>query len=221
MSEYTDHLRLAKMVARSAGRILLELAGKVAIEQKQSHNLVTEADIRAESAIVEGIEREFPQHCFFREEGESTGTPDEANVWIIDPLDGTNNFAHGIPQYSVSIAFAHQGNVKVGVIYDPCRDELFAATTGKIPTCNDEPIRVSRRPDITQSIICTGFYYDRGDMMERTLATVDRLFRNRVRGIRRLGSAALDLAWVACGRLDGFFEYQLSPWDYAGRLATG
>ncbi|MDB4533953.1 inositol monophosphatase [Vicingaceae bacterium] len=215
MNEFSTHLEIAKTASKIAGQILLKMSGNARIEQKQSHNLVTEADLKAESAIVDEIQNHFPDHKFFREEGKSTGDVFEDHVWIIDPLDGTNNFAHGIPQYSVSVAYACCGVVKAGVVYDPCRDELFASRVGGDITLNDELATVSQRPDITQSIISTGFYYDRGDLMQRTLATIERLFKNQVRGIRRFGSAALDLAWVACGRFDGFFEYQLAPWDYS------
>jgi myo-inositol-1(or 4)-monophosphatase len=138
-----------------------------------------------------------------------------SDLWIIDPLDGTNNFSHSIPLYCVSIAFASRGEVKVAAIYDPNRDELFSAVRGQGAQLNGSPIRVSAASELKEAIICTGFYYDRGQIMRATLKAIETLFTNGVRGVRRLGSAALDLCWVANGRLDGFFEYRLAPWDYA------
>lgn len=208
-------LHVARRAAVAGGDILLRSFGDVAIRQKQSHNLVTQADLDSEACISEMIGQAFPEHGILREESASTGTLADPHIWIVDPLDGTNNYAHGIPHYSVSIGYARHGQVLVGVVYDPTRGEMYAAIRGTGAWLNDRPIRVSTRPTIRDSIVTTGFYYDRGNMMERTLEAVKRLFTNQVRGIRRTGGAALDLCWVAGGRFDGFFEYQLAPWDYA------
>jgi myo-inositol-1(or 4)-monophosphatase len=139
-------------------------------------------------------------------------------LWIIDPLDGTNNFAHSIPHYSISVAYAEKGEVKVAVIYDPNRDELFTAESGRGAFCNGEKILVSQSKSLKESVIATGFYYERGEMMQNTLFSIFRLFGENIQGIRRMGSAALDLSWVACGRYDGYFEYKLSPWDFAAGM---
>ena len=210
------HLELAERAAQAAGQRLNELLGKAAIEQKGStQNLVTQADLKAEEIITSMILDAFPDHKFLREEGESTGSADSDHLWVIDPLDATNNYAHGIPHYAVSIAYYEKGAPVAGVILDPTRDELFSAARGGGASLNGEPIGVSEHAELSDCIIGTGFYYDRGALMERTLKGVHDLFKRNIRGIRRFGSAAVDLCWVACGRFDGFFEYRLSPWDYA------
>lgn len=202
--------------ARSVGQWLLSQFGKsLESEKGESHNLVTDADIEAERRICTALHKVLPEAVFLREEGESTGDEHSEEVWVVDPLDGTNNFAHGIPQFCVSIALLRQGSFQLGVIYDPNRDELFSAYRGHGAWLNGHSIHVSQRDTLQQSVVCTGFYYDRGELVKKTLAAVGRLFDSNVRGIRRFGSAALDLSWVACGRLDGYFEYQLGTWDYA------
>jgi len=155
---------------------------------------------------------------------DSYGNPTVLNInkqkglWIIDPLDGTNNFSRGIPQFCTSIAYAEHGEVLAGCIYDPERDELFSASKGNDAYLNGQKITVSKRNKINETIIATGFYYDRGQIMEQTLKTIHNLFKNNICGIRRLGSAALDLCWVACGRYDAYFEYKLHPWDFAAGM---
>ena len=189
--------------------------GKAKVSQKQSQNLVTEADLASERLIVDSITKQYPEHLFLLEEGQSTAIGSEPHVWIIDPLDATNNYAHGIPHFSVSIAYASKGIPSVGVVWDPIRGEEFYAERGAGAFLNGERIQTSTRGKLTESIIATGFYYDRGVLMERTLDGIRNLFHQNIRGIRRSGGAALDLSWVACGRFDGFFEYELEPWDYA------
>ena len=207
------HLELATRAAKTAGQRLTELLGKAKVEQKGStQNLVTQADLEAEEIITSMILDAFPDHKFLREEGESTGGADSDHLWVIDPLDATNNYAHGIPHYAVSVAYYQKGAPIAGVILDPTRDELFSAARGGGAFLNGEPIRVSKHAELSDCIIGTGFYYDRGALMERTLKGVHDLFKRNIRGIRRFGSAAVDLCWVACGRFDGFFEYRLSPW---------
>lgn len=210
------HLELAESCARAAGRRLVELLGKASVEQKgASQNLVTQADLEAEEIVTSMISAKFPDHKFLREEGESTGGAEAEHLWVIDPLDATNNYAHGIPHFAVSVAYAEKGVPMAGAILDPMRDELFSAARGEGAFLNGERIRVSKNAELSECIIGTGFYYDRGALMERTLKGVHDLFKRNIRGIRRFGSAAVDLCWVACGRFDGFFEYRLSPWDYA------
>ncbi len=217
MTEHLEEtLNVAKNAAEQASEVLIGHYGKVAIMKKNSsQNLVTQADLEAEEIILRRIHQSFPDHKVLREEGESTGTVESKHLWIIDPLDGTNNYAHGIPQFGVSIAYAEQGQVLMGVVLDPNRGETFAAIRGKGAYLNGQRIATSGRSQLNESMIATGFYYDRGQMMEQTLESIRRLFQENIHGIRRFGGAAIDQCWVACGRLEGFFEYQLAPWDYA------
>ena len=211
-----QQLTLARQAAQEAGQRLLELLGKATVHHKGvSHNLVTQADLESEEIIFGRLHDAFPDHRFLREEGESTGTAEDDHLWVIDPLDATNNYAHGIPHFSISIAYAEKGVVKLGVVYDPCRNEFFTALRGQGAFRNDQPIRVSERESLSQSMVGTGFYYDRGRTMTQTLSAIGHLFSLHIHGIRRMGSAAIDLSWVACGRFDAFFEYILAPWDYA------
>lgn len=213
-------IKLAKQAAQEAGATLMSMYGNAAVHEKgASHNLVTEADLAAEELITDLIRSAFPDHRLLLEEGQSTGVAADEHLWVVDPLDATNNFAHGIPHFSVSIAYAEKGELKAGVIIDPTRNELFHAEKGMGAFLNDQPIKVTESTRLEQSIVGTGFYYDRGAMMEKTLNSIHTLFSRNIRGIRRMGSAAIDLAWVACGRFDAFFEYKLEPWDYsAGKL---
>ena len=213
---FQQHLKVATVAAARSAEILAGHLGKTRPRQKSApQDFVTQADVDAEEAIVSTIQRDFPNDAFLREEGGATGNSSSDNLWIIDPLDGTTNFAHGIPQFCTSIAYVEQGRPVVGVIHDPCRNEVFAAVRGQGATMNGSPIHCSATDNINQAIIATGFYYDRGEMMTKTLAAIQRLFETNIHGIRRFGGAALDQCWVACGRFDGFFEYQLAAWDYA------
>ncbi|MCA1850022.1 MAG: inositol monophosphatase, partial [Acidobacteria bacterium] len=178
-------------------------------------NLVTEADLAAERLIVERIRSYYPRHAILAEE--SGASPHDLSAseyrWIIDPLDGTTNYAHGYPCFCVSIALARRDELLIGVIYDPMRDELFAAERGAGATMNERSIRVSEIDDLNRAMLCTGFPYDvreRGDFA-RNFAR----FIMSAQAVRRDGSAALDLAYVACGRFDGFWEEGLQPWDVA------
>ncbi|MBL8890882.1 MAG: inositol monophosphatase [Planctomycetaceae bacterium] len=203
-------------LAREAGRFLLSCRDGISIAEKGgAHNLVTQADLDCENLLCERLAEILPHSQFLREEGGATGDHSSLAMWIIDPLDGTNNYVHGIPQFCVSIGLACAGELELGVVYDPNRDELFTAQRGCGAFLNGNPIQVSERPNLQNSVIATGFYYDRGDLVKRTLAAIGRLFDEPIRGIRRFGSAALDLCWVACGRYDGYFEYRLGAWDYA------
>ncbi|HUI91319.1 MAG TPA: inositol monophosphatase family protein [Chitinivibrionales bacterium] len=208
----------AGQAASAAADIIMKKFGKGGSYEKTKNNLVTEADLEAEEAIVALIEKKFPLHQVLAEERRENTDTLAGHLWIVDPLDGTNNYAHGIPHFCVSIAYAEKGEVMAGVIYDPVRNELFCAEKGKGAFLNDKKIAVSNTARLSESIITTGFYYDRGALMEKTIDTVRSLFKADIRGIRRLGSAALDLCWVACGRFDGHFEYKLSPWDFAAGM---
>lgn len=211
-----DLLAIAVDAAHQAGQRLMHLYGHAETRHKDSsRNLVTQADLESEALICDTIASKFPEHAFLGEEAHAEGQAKDEHLWIIDPLDATNNYAHGIPHFCVSIAYAHLGEVMLGVVHDPVRGETFTAMKGLGARLNGLPIQVRRAESLSDSIIATGFYYDRGVMMERTLSSIGALFRANIRGIRRMGSAALDLAWVASGRFDAYFEYRLEPWDYA------
>jgi len=184
----------------------------------QSEGLVTKADIESEQAIVSCIRNSFPDHHFLGEEKHSDSVHSE-NLWIIDPLDGTNNFAHGIPHFAVSVAYFRNGRAHCGAILNPATGELFTAVQGGgafvTLAGNQTPVRVNSHQRLDQTIVATGFYYDRGAMMKATLAAINDLFEQNIHGIRRFGAAALDLVYVGQGRFGGFFEFTLSPWDFA------
>lgn len=211
-------LNFAIETARDAGRLLLEKFGRdIAVQKKGDINLVTEADLASEALIVERIKSHYPKHAILAEEsGEAVIDGGHATwKWIIDPLDGTTNFAHGYPCFCVTIALEHDGEVVVGVTYDPTRDELFSAERGKGASLNNKPIRVSACEELSEALIVTGFPYDfkRREDFARHLTQ----FLLNSRGVRRDGSAAIDMAYVACGRFDGFWEEGLNAWD----MATG
>jgi len=175
---------------------------------------VTEADYKSEKLIVSRLKEHFPQYSILAEE-EGMTEMESDYLWVIDPLDGTNNFAHRFPFFCVSIALWIDLKPAMGVVYDPLRDELFTAVKGQGAFLNDKPIHVSERGELTESIVATGFYYDRGELMHNTLRQMETFFNVPIQGIRRTGSALLDQCNVACGRLDGFWELILGPWDYA------
>ncbi len=211
-------IELAQEAARKAGQIIVDCSKKQIVSNKSSHNLVTNADYSAQEKIIETIKERFSDHHFIAEENQVTSHYNAENLWIIDPLDGTNNYAHNIPHFSVSIAYARRGRIEAGAVLDPLRNEMFTAETGRGAFLNGVPITVSASKALQQSIIATGFYYDRGLLMKKTLKSIEKLFECNVHGIRRFGSAALDLCWVACGRFDAYFEYKLSPWDFAAGM---
>jgi myo-inositol-1(or 4)-monophosphatase len=207
-------LNFAIQMARDAGRILVERQGRsLQVSNKGDINLVTEADLAAEKLIIERINSYYPRHAILAEEsGASSSQPAEWK-WIIDPLDGTTNYAHGYPCFCVSIAAERDGKIEIGVIYDPVADELFAAERGQGATLNDRTIRVSEIDELNRAMLCTGFPYD---VRERPdFARHFSAFTMQAQAVRRDGSAALDLAYLACGRFDGFWEDGLNPWDIA------
>ena len=202
--------------ARAAGQILLEKYGRnVNISKKGDINLVTDADLASEALIIERIKSYYPKHSILAEEsGEAVIIGgDNTWKWIIDPLDGTTNFAHGYPCFCVTVALEHDDEIVVAVTFDPTRNELFAAERGRGASLNNKPIRVSATEELSESLIVTGFPYDfkRREDFARHLTN----FLLKSRGVRRDGSAAIDLAYVACGRFDGFWEEGLNPWDMA------
>ncbi len=215
MTDVQRILKVAESAALSSAEILVRHFGTAEVHQKSTQNLVTQADYESETRVSEIIAQHFPDHRIMREEGESTGDASAEHLWVVDPLDATNNYAHGIPHYCVSIAYAYRGEVQVGVVLDPSRNELFSAVKGEGAYLNGKRIRVSQPDGLTDCLIATGFFYERGEVVQLTLDSIARLFQRNIRGIRRMGAAALDLTWVACGRMQGFFEYRLAPWDFA------
>ena len=211
-------LNIAIKAARQAAKIInrhsLDIE-KLKIDVKRQSDFVTEVDRAAEAAILEVLREAYPNHGILAEESGLAGTnPDSEYQWIIDPLDGTTNFIHGLPQYAISIGLAHKGVMTQAVVYDPNRNELFTATRGGGAFLNDKRIRVSKRIKLDEALIGTGFPYRMFDHIDAYLA-IFRDIAKKTAGMRRPGAAALDLAWVACGRMDGFWELGLSPWDMA------
>lgn len=213
--------RCAESIARLAGRhILRERSQEVDISLKAPDDLVTNVDRSTERLIVERLRESFPDDRIAGEEfGHEQGSHggEGERTWIIDPIDGTLNFAHGVPLYCVSIGLQIEGQTRVGVIYDPNRDEMFSAAEGQGAHLNGQPMAVSDVDGLAPAVLVTGFPLGDTDYFEWTMRQFDLLTR-RSRGIRRLGSAAIDLAYVAAGRLDAFWEYGLSPWDTAAGI---
>jgi len=210
-----SELDIAIAAARRAGGLLqMHFERGVQAHTKSTpFDLVTEADRASEAVIVAALTKAFPDHGILAEEGGGKHAESEY-VWLVDPLDGTTNFAHGYPQFSVSIALLHAGSMVVGVVYDVMRDELFTATRGAGARLNGRLIRVSSTPTLILSLLATGFPYDRQTNPQNNLNQFgDSLLH--AQGVLRVGSAALDLAAVAAGRLDGYWELKLKPWDLA------
>ncbi len=206
--------QVALRAARAAGRIHLSWLHRTKTTRKSNAlDLVTEADKEAEDAIIAAIRRAFPDHAILAEESGASAQTSE-HRWIIDPLDGTTNFAHGFPAFCVSIAYEYRGRVQVGVVFDALHQDLFTARRGKGAKLNGKPMRVSKAPALATSLVATGFAYDRRERRRFYLCFWEQMMM-RVEGVRRAGSAALDLASVACGRLDGYWEFGLKPWDVA------
>lgn len=223
-----DSLELTTAIeaANSAAKILTKYFADLSsanIQNKRSGNeyqgIITQADLEAERAIVASIKSQFPSHEFLGEEEHSAST-ESKHLWVIDPLDGTNNFAHGIPHFAVSIAYCYEGKTQCAVILDPSRGDIFTAELGAgafwtKPDQSKLKAMVNNHSKLSDTMLAAGFYYDRGPMMQATLAAIEDLFKQNIHGIRRFGTAALDLVQVGLGRFGGYFEYQLSPWDFA------
>lgn len=212
----TDHLlSVAVEAAKAAGSVLQDYAkAGFTIELKNPINLVTDADRAAEQCIIDHIRRHFPTHRTLAEERGLDARVPSRYRWIIDPLDGTTNFAHGFPIYAVSIGVECEGELMIGVVYDPTRDELFTAESGHGAFLGGRSISVSRTARLDEALTVTGFSYDIRDTPDNNLDHFAR-FALKAQGVRRTGSAALDLCYVAAGRFDGFWEVKLSPWDMA------
>ncbi len=208
-----DILSTAVSIARRAGAILRENNGDRRVDFKGEIDLVTDYDRRSEAFIVSALGEAFPDHALRAEEGSRANTGADYE-WLIDPLDGTTNFAHGLPIFSVSMALLHYGEPVVGVVYDPSRDECFTAEKGGGAFLNGHKLLVSATPALDAALLVTGFPYDIRANPYNNLAQFNH-FAVRARAVRRLGSAALDLAYVAAGRLDGYWEFRMKPWDIA------
>ncbi len=201
-------------IARKAGELLRENLGRVeSIEYKGAVDLVTDVDRKSETLIVDFIRERFPDHDILTEEGQDK-TEGSSYRWIIDPLDGTTNYAHGYPVFCVSIGFEEEGELRLGVVYDPMLEELFVAEKDGGAYLNDRRIGVSATPTLDRSLLATGFPYDLRTSRENNLDHFSN-FALRAQAIRRAGSAALDMCYVGCGRFDGFWELKLKPWDVA------
>ncbi len=209
-------LNIAFNAARKASKIILNKYDRlhtVTITEKGPNDFVTEVDLASEQAIIETLKEAYPDHSIIAEEsGLTEGDPNQQ--WIIDPLDGTTNFIHGLPHFCISMAFKQDGKLEHGLIYDPIRQELFTASRGKGTYLNDKRVRVSACNHLSQALIGTGFPFKQKQQFDHYMQTFSAIFL-QTSGIRRGGSAALDLAYVAAGRLDGFWELSLQPWDIA------
>ncbi|MBX3026539.1 inositol monophosphatase [bacterium] len=219
MSELVEYLSLAEdLVAAGAAHLRQAVGRPQRIEHKGAVDLVTETDRAVEALIVERLRRELPDHLVVGEEASAARTPApppaDRWVWYLDPLDGTTNFAHRHPHFALSLGLLRGGEGQVAVVADPLRGETFTAVRGGGARCNGQPIRVSATAALDQALLATGTPYDRRERADLYLAAI-RDFMLRCQGIRRAGSAALDLCWVACGRLDGYWEWRLGPWDVA------
>ena len=208
-------LNIAVRAARAAGNIIIrqfDRAQDLPATEKSKNDYVTEVDKQAEAVIIDTLLKAYPKHAILAEESGTRGNSEY--VWIIDPLDGTTNFMHGFPHFAVSIALQHKGKLQQAVIYDPLRQELFTTSRGDGAYLNDRRIRVSKRKNLDGALLGTGFPFGESANIDRFLETC-RTLMPVTAGIRRAGAATLDLAYVACGRLDGFWEFGLKPWDIA------
>lgn len=208
-------LNIAVKAARRAGGIINRATRNldvITVKEKAANDFVSEVDHEAEQAIIRTLLEAYPDHSILAEESGASGRSEYE--WIIDPLDGTTNFLHGLPQFAVSIALRHRGVITQAVIYDPTRNDLYTATKGRGAFLNETRIRVSKRAHLKPSLIGTGFPYRQIDHLDTYLAMMRDMICNTA-AIRRAGAASLDLAWVAAGRMDGFWELGLGPWDMA------
>lgn len=212
-------LDIATEAALAAGVVLMDYLGKLdSIQEKgRPGDLVTAADKDAEKTVLDILQRHLPDHDILAEESGQVGDRHSPYQWAIDPLDGTTNFTHQYPFFSVSIGLLYQGTPHLGVVYDPFHDDLFRAAKGLGATCNRRPIHVSDTDTLANSLLVTGFAYDRRETSDNNYAEFCHL-THKTQGVRRGGSASIDLAYVACGRLDGYWERGLSPWDIAAGI---
>ena len=212
-------LNIAVKTARQAGQVILRhlnRVGSIPVVEKERNDFVSEVDRAAEAEIVRELKRSFPRHGILAEESGQTGKKTERFCWVVDPLDGTHNYLRGFPHYAVSIGLLEHGEPRVAVVFDPLRNELFTAIKGRGTQLNERRVRVANRPGLKDALLATGFPYRQRKRLDAHLSMVSALLQeHEAADIRRTGSAALDLAYVACGRLDGFWEFGLQPWDLA------
>lgn len=211
-------LNIAVSAARSAGNLIMrhyDRIDELTVETKSRNDFVTEVDRAAEARVIEHIHRNYPDHAILGEEGGASG--DHEVVWIIDPLDGTTNFLHGFPQFAVSIGIQVRGTLEHGVVYNPHSQELFTATRGRGAALDGRRIRVSRARGLEGALLGTGFPFREDQDLDAYMAVFTDILRQTA-GVRRAGAAALDLAFIAAGRLDGFWELGLKPWDMAAGI---
>ena len=208
-------LNIAVRAARKAGSIInrAALAGGLNVRSKRAKDYVTQVDQAAEEAIIEVVRKAYPEHGFLAEESGASAA-DAEYVWIIDPIDGTTNFIHGFPQYCTSIGIRHRGALAHAVVYDPVANELFTASKGRGAFLNDRRIRVTPLTKLGEALVGTGFPFKELDRLDLYMRQLHKMMQT-CSGVRRAGAAALDLAYVACGRLDAFWELGLAPWDMA------
>ncbi len=219
MNNLDKILETAQKAALEAGKIHMEFFGKnKQIEYKKNEfDLVTNVDKSSEEKIISIIKKEFPDHCFLCEETGNALGKDPDYLWIIDPLDGTTNYAHNFPHFATSIGLYYKNKPLIGVVYDPFKKEMFHAVKGQGAFLNSERIKVSDINSLQKSLLATGFPYGRDGIMEKNVAYFKE-FLFKAQAVRRPGAAALDLCYVACGRLDGFWELNLNPWDVAASV---
>lgn len=215
-----DSLRVAFEAAEAGSAVVMDYfeRGVMMRQKADAFDLVSDADLQSEQAIAKAIHAAFPSHAILGEE-ENTGSIEASRLWIIDPLDGTNNFAHRIPHFAVSIAYYENHQPVCGVVVNPVHNDWYWASRGGGAFHNGRKLTVNAQERLDQTMVGVGFYYDRGAMMEATLQSIHDFFKQQIHGVRRFGAAALDLCQVADGLFGVFFEYHLSPWDFAaGRL---
>ncbi|RYU81103.1 inositol monophosphatase [Hymenobacter persicinus] len=225
MTDFTQLSHQVAAVARRAGQFIRQEAAtfdRAHVQHKGLHDMVSYVDQESERMVVAGLRELLPQAGFITEEGTTGGDSQATNAgteltWIIDPLDGTTNFIHGLPCYSVSIALLEGTELVIGVVYEVNLDECFRAVRGGGAFCNEEPIRVSGTPALGQSLVATGFPYSNFHRVDAYLAILKEFMRG-TNGVRRVGSAAVDLAWTAAGRFDGYFEFNINSYDVAAGI---
>lgn len=211
------YVNIAVSAARQAGEVIMnysEQLSRLKVGEKSKNDFFTQVDVKAEQIIIQAIHKHYPKHSILAEESGLQDNESSDTVWIIDPIDGTNNYLHGFPFYSVSIAVQVAGRIEHGVVFDPVRKECFCASRGGGAQLNDKRIRVSSQTQLDKALLGTGFPFRNKSLAPRYFSTFQSLF-DKSSGVRRTGSAALDLAYVAAGRLDGFWEFGLKPWDIA------
>lgn len=213
-------LEIAQKAARAGGDVVARYfrEGVTFRSHDQPYNLVSDADIEAEAVVAQTILEEFPDHVILGEETHR-GDPQATNLWVVDPLDGTSNFAHRLPQFAVSIAYYHRGQAVCGVVFNPVLGDWFVASRGQGAYFNGQSVRVAPHRELPDALLSAGFSYRRGAVADATVAAIGDFLGRQIHGIRRFGSAALEMCYVGAGMLTAYFEYELSPWDFAaGRL---